>query len=371
MTAQRIETGPSSHPSAHLGHKPEANRQIAIWLFGVAALIFVMVVVGGLTRLTESGLSITEWKPVTGALPPLSQTDWQREFDLYKQIPQYAALNKGMSLSEFKQIYWWEWGHRLLGRLIGFAFLIPFLWFAFTKKVERALVPKLAILFVLGGLQGALGWWMVKSGLVHRTEVSQYRLAAHLTLALILFAYIFWTGLSLWRSSRDAVSHAPDAGSGLSTAARWLIAGFFLQIVLGAFVAGTRAGFIHNTWPLIQGAFFAPEGLFHLQPWWSNFFENLLTVQYQHRMFAYVLVILTGWHWWRVRASGVADARLSANCLLAAVLAQVVLGIGTLVMVVPIPMGAAHQAGAVIVLAAAVWHAHRLTPSARLGVATG
>ena len=364
MTAQTIETASSSG----LGRKPEANRQIAIWLFGVAALIFVMVVVGGLTRLTESGLSITEWKPITGALPPLSQDAWQNEFDLYKQIPQYEYMNKGMTLSEFKQIYWWEWGHRLLGRLIGFAFLIPFLWFAFTKKVERALVPKLAVLFVLGGLQGALGWWMVKSGLVHRTEVSQYRLAAHLTLALILFSYIFWTGLSLWRSSKDTVSRAPEAGSGLGTAARWLIAGFFVQIVFGALVAGTRAGFIHNSWPLIQGAFFAPEGLFHLQPWWSNFFENLLTVQYQHRMFAYALVILTAWHWWRVRASGVPDAMLSANCLLAAVSGQVVLGIATLVMVVPIPMGAAHQAGAVIVLATAVWHAHRLTPSARLGL---
>ena len=366
MTAQSIETA----SSPRLGSRPEANRQIAIWLFGVAALIFVMVVVGGLTRLTESGLSITEWKPVTGAIPPLTHMDWQREFDLYKQIPQYEIMNKGMTLTDFKQIYWWEWSHRLLGRLIGFAFLIPFLWFVFTKKVERALVPKLAILFVLGGLQGALGWWMVKSGLVHRTEVSQYRLAAHLTLALILFAYIFWTGLSLWRSSRGTVSHAPEAGRGLSTASRWLIAGFFVQIVFGALVAGTRAGFIHNTWPLIQGAFFAPEGLFHLHPVWRNFFENLLTVQYQHRMFAYVLVILTVWHWWRVRASGVADAMLSANCLLAAVLGQVLLGIGTLVMVVPIPMAATHQAGAVIVLATAVWHAHRLTPSARLGMTT-
>lgn len=328
----------------------ENRRAIAWWLFGVAALVFVMVVVGGLTRLTESGLSITEWKPVTGALPPMSEAHWQEEFDLYRQIPQYQLINKGMTLDEFKTIYWWEWSHRLLGRLIGFAFLAPFIWFALTRRIERAMVPRLIFLFVLGGAQGALGWWMVKSGLVDRTEVSQYRLAAHLGLATIIYGALIWTALDLWHGKSTRFL------SGLSKAALGLIVLVFAQTILGAFVAGIRAGLIYNTWPLMAGAFI-PDGLLAMKPVWHNFFESHLTVQFQHRMTAYLLLAFAAWHAWRARKT---EAAGTANLLLAAVVAQAALGIWTLLWVVPIPLGAMHQGGAMIVFGVAVWHAHRL-----------
>ena len=329
----------------------DANKQaIAWWLFGVAALVFIMIVVGGLTRLTESGLSITEWRPVTGTLPPLSAEQWEKEFDLYRQIPQYQLVNKGMSLDEFKTIYWWEWSHRQLGRLIGFAFVIPFIWFAARRRIERAMLPRLLFLFALGGAQGALGWWMVMSGLVDRTEVSQYRLAAHLGLATVIFGALVWSGLDLMRGKSSRFI------SGVAKAALALMLLVFLQTVLGAFVAGIRAGFIYNTWPLMAGAFI-PEGLFALSPLWHNFFESPLTVQFQHRMVAYLLLALTFWHW---RASRNTEAEKGALTLFLAVVAQAALGIWTLLWVVPIALGALHQAGAMIVFAIAIWHAHRL-----------
>tara|TARA_R110002110_G_scaffold71027_3_gene190004 strand:- start:4235 stop:5269 length:1035 start_codon:yes stop_codon:yes gene_type:complete len=329
----------------------EANRRIiAIWLLCVAALVFIMVVVGGLTRLTESGLSITEWKPVTGALPPMSETEWRAEFDLYKRIPQYELMNKGMALSEFKSIYWWEWAHRQLGRLIGFAFFIPFVWFAATRRIERAVAPRLVLLFVLGGLQGALGWWMVASGLIERTEVSQYRLAAHLGLATLIYGALIWTALDLLQGMSARFL------SGLAKAAGALVALVFLQTILGAFVAGIRAGLVYNTWPLMKGAF-VPGGLLAMSPAWHNFFENHLTVQFQHRMTAYLLLVCAVWHLWAARRT---EAARSAGWLVAAITAQTMLGIWTLLWVVPIPLGAAHQAGAMIVFATAIWHAHRL-----------
>ena len=338
-------------PRINAVERADANRQvIAWWLFGVAALVFIMVVVGGLTRLTESGLSITEWKPVTGALPPMSEEHWQEEFDLYRQIPQYQLINKGMTLAEFKEIYWWEWSHRLLGRLIGLAFFIPFVLFALTRRIERSMLPRLIFLFVLGGMQGALGWWMVKSGLVDRTEVSQYRLAAHLGLATLIYGALIWTALDMWhgRSTRFL--------TGLSKAALALIALVFLQTILGAFVAGIRAGLIYNTWPLMAGALI-PDGLLAMKPVWHNFFESHLTVQFQHRMTAYLLLAMTAWHAWRARKT---EAAGTANLLFAAVVAQAALGIWTLLWVVPIPLGAAHQGGAMLVFGIAVWHAHRL-----------
>jgi len=338
-------------PRIHAVETADRNRRaIAWWLIGVAALVFIMVVVGGLTRLTESGLSITEWKPVTGALPPMSEQHWQDEFALYKQIPQYEIMNKGMTLAEFKTIYWWEWSHRFLGRLIGVAFLVPFLWFALTGRIERAMVPRLIFLFVLGGMQGVLGWWMVMSGLVERTEVSQYRLAAHLGLATLIYGALIWTALDMFhgRSTRFL--------SGLAKAALALIVLVFAQTILGAFVAGIRAGLIYNTWPLMAGAFI-PDGLLKMAPLWHNFFENHLTVQFQHRMMAYLLLALAAWHAWSARKS---DGAGGANLLVAAVVAQAALGIWTVLWVVPIPLGAAHQAGAMIVFGIAVWHAHRL-----------
>ena len=325
------------------------RRAIAIWLGCVAALVFIMVVVGGLTRLTESGLSITEWKPVTGALPPMSEEHWQAEFDLYRQIPQYQLINKGMSLAAFKTIYWWEWSHRFLGRLIGLAFFVPFVWFLVTRRVERALLPRLAGLFVLGGMQGVLGWWMVMSGLTERTEVSQYRLAAHLGLATLIYMALVWTVLDLQRGK------ATRALGGVAKAALALVVFVFLQTILGAFVAGLRAGAVYNTWPLMDGAWL-PDGLLRMSPLWHNFFENHLTVQFQHRIAAYLLLLAALWHWFAARKTAAAQG---AGLLLLAIILQAMLGIWTVLWAVPIPLGAAHQAGALIVLTVALWHAHR------------
>jgi cytochrome c oxidase assembly protein subunit 15 len=338
-------------------HTQAARRQIAIWLFGVSALVFLMVVVGGLTRLTESGLSITEWKPVVGMLPPMGQAAWADAFTRYQQIPQYELMNKGMTLAQFKGIFWWEWSHRFLGRLIGFAFLLPFLWFLVTRRIERSMTPRLIVMFLLGGAQGALGWWMVKSGLTHRVDVSQYRLTAHLGLATAIYAYMMWTALALWRDAPPVLVR-----STLRKAAFALVGLVYFQMLLGGFVAGLKAGYIYNTWPLMDGAFI-PEGLFAHQVWWRNFFENMLTAQFNHRMVAYLVTALVGWHWFAVRGSGDRIARQSANWLMLAVLGQVALGIWTLLEVVPVPLGAAHQAGALIVFTLAIVHARRLNPS--------
>ena len=341
----------------NIANSHAARRQIALWLFAVSALVFLMVVVGGLTRLTESGLSITEWKPVAGALPPMGDAAWADAFARYQQIPQYEFVNKGMTLDEFKGIFWWEWSHRFLGRFIGFAFLVPFLWFFATRKIERSMTPKLVIMFVLGGAQGLLGWWMVKSGLTHRVDVSQYRLAAHLGLATLIYAYMTWTALALWRPA--PVIHV-DAG--LRRAAVALVVLVFVQMMLGAFVAGLKAGHIYNTWPLIDGAFI-PDGLMAHPVWWRNLFENMLTTQFNHRMVAYLVSGLVVWHWLAARASGSPLTRQSAGWLVMAVAAQVLLGIWALLMVVPIPLGAAHQAGALVVFTVALVHARRLNPA--------
>ena len=334
-----------------------ARRQVAIWLFVVSALVFLMVVVGGLTRLTESGLSITEWKPVVGALPPLSHQAWADAFASYKQIPQYELMNKGMTLAQFKSIFWWEWSHRLLGRLIGFAFLLPFLWLLVTHKIERKMTPHLLVMFLLGGAQGALGWWMVKSGLTHRVDVSQYRLTAHLGLATLIYAYMMWTALALWRDTPVL-----SVSLRLRKAALALVGLVYFQMLLGGFVAGLKAGYIYNTWPLMDGAFI-PEGLFANQVWWRNFFENMLTAQFDHRMVAYLVTLLVVWHWLAVRGSGNHKAFRSATWLMLSVLAQVALGIWTLLEVVPVPLGAAHQAGALVVFTLAIVHARRLNSS--------
>ena len=331
----------------------QSRPTLALWLFAVCGLIAVMVVVGGLTRLTDSGLSITSWKPIHGALPPLSDAEWQEEFDAYRQIPQYQLLNKGMSLDEFKAIFWWEWSHRNLGRLIGLAFLVPFLFFLARRQIERALIPRLLILFVLGGLQGALGWFMVASGLTERTSVSQYRLVAHLTLALVIYAAILWTALPLWRRQWPA-QKSPHK---LFPWALALVGLIFLQIMLGGFVAGLDAGFTYNTWPLMDGAI-VPEGAFRS---WLAPFEDVTTVQFNHRIGAYVLTAAAIALWWigrRERLNG--QAATTSNVLLATVLLQVLLGIWTLLAVVPVSLGALHQFGAVAVLTAGIVHAFAL-----------
>ena len=333
-----------------------SRRTLALWLFAVCGLIAIMVVVGGLTRLTDSGLSITSWKPIHGALPPLSDAEWQEEFDAYRQIPQYQLVNKGMSLDEFKAIFWWEWSHRNLGRLIGFAFLVPFLIFLARGQIERALIPRLAVLFVLGGLQGALGWFMVASGLTERTSVSQYRLVAHLGLALVIYAAILWTALPLWRSEWPlrTVQHP------LFRAALAVLALILFQILLGGFVAGLDAGLTYNTWPLMDGKFI-PDGAYAYAPFWLAPFEDVTTVQFNHRIVAYILTAGVIALWIAGRRQGISGfAAVTSNALLGVLAFQVLIGIWTLLEVVPIWLAALHQFGAVAILTAGVVHVFAL-----------
>ncbi len=338
-----------------------AERAIRWWLYGLCLLIFAMILVGGATRLTDSGLSITEWKPILGALPPLSDADWQDAFAKYQQIPEYQVINKGMSLAEFKYIFWWEWGHRFLGRFIGFAFLLPFLFFWLKGWVTKALMPKLLAMFVLGGLQGALGWYMVASGLVERVDVSQYRLAAHLSAAMLIFGFIFWVALGLRETPRDNAR----TGRGLPVSAAALTVVIFLQVALGAFVAGLDAGMGYNTWPLMDGAF-VPDGLAAMSPWYLNLFENALTVQFDHRILAYVILVWTQLHAALAfsRAGGGAVA-LTAGLLALVTLVQLALGVWTLLAEVPLSLGLIHQAGAVVLFAIALFHLHQLTGANR------
>ena len=336
-------------------------RSVRVWLIAVAALIAVMVLVGGATRLTESGLSIVEWKPVTGTLPPLNEAAWTQAFDAYKTIPQYRQMNAGMSLDEFKTIFWWEWSHRLLGRVIGAVYLLPFLWFLWRGGLGAELKRRLWGIFGLGALQGAVGWWMVASGLSERVEVSQYRLATHLVLALLIFAGIVWT---LRWLGETAPSNGPPR---LKISAAVLLALTFVQLYLGALVAGLRAGKIYNTWPDIDGGFIpSATRLFFDVPWWRNLFENTLTVQFEHRMVAYTLFGLAVWH-----AIDAARSRAErpvidgALWFLGAVTLQATLGILTLLNQAPMDLALAHQALAIIVLTLAVLQAERLTRTRR------
>jgi heme a synthase len=315
------------------------------WLYIVALLIMAMVVVGGATRLTHSGLSITEWQPIHGVVPPLNADQWQEEFAKYQQIPEYQQLNQGMTLPEFKGIFWWEWSHRLLGRLIGFAVLLPLIFFWATGRIERALVPKIIAMVVLGGLQGAIGWWMVASGLSVRTDVSQYRLAIHLTFACVILAYVVWV-------ARGMGSPPRPAEPALRRAAGVIVGIVFLQIFLGGLVAGLDAGLTFNTWPLMDGTL-VPSGLLLQHPAWRNVFENVATVQFDHRLVAYLLLATVLFHAAQARGS---DHGPRALLLAGLVVLQACLGIATLVMVVPLPLALTHQLGAVIVLSVAVMH---------------
>jgi len=328
-------------------------RAIRLWLYAVAALVLAMVLVGGATRLTESGLSITEWKPVMGVVPPMSESAWQAAFAKYQAIPQYRELKGGMTLAEFQTIYWWEWTHRLLGRVIGAAFLLPFLWFLWRGWVAPSLRPRLWFIFGLGALQGAVGWWMVASGLADRVEVSQYRLATHLVLACLIYAALIFTARRL--REREAT----PAPARIRAAAVGLLVLVLAQIYLGALVAGLRAGYAYNSWPLIDGAF-VPDAvrLFFLEPLWRNFFENILTVQFDHRMLAYVTFVGALLHAFDVeRSVKIGALRIGAFALFAAITLQVALGIMTLLWRVPLPLALAHQAAAMLVLTVATVHA--------------
>src|SRR5712675_70238 len=332
------------------------NGPVRWWLISVAALIAIMVLVGGATRLTESGLSIVEWKPVTGALPPMTDAQWAQAFEGYKTIPQYRELNAGMSLSEFKTIFWWEWSHRLLGRAIGAVYLLPFLFFLWRGVLSGELRRRLWLIFGLGALQGAVGWWMVASGLSQRVEVSQYRLATHLVLALLIFAAIVWTLRRLVeRPSLVASSRLKIAGMALLVLT-------FVQLYLGALVAGLRAGKIYNTWPDIDGAMIpSASQLFFETPWWRNLFDNTLTVQFEHRMTAYALFVLAILHALDAVRSRAAAAAVNGAWWLAAVMTlQATLGILTLLNQVPIVLALAHQAVAIAVLTLAIFQAERL-----------
>lgn len=338
----------------------EPHRAVRWWLISVAALIALMVLVGGATRLTESGLSIVEWKPVTGSVPPLSETQWADAFEAYKKIPQYRELNAGMSLSEFKEIFWWEWSHRLLGRFIGVAYLLPFLFFLWRGGLSGELKRRLWLLFALGGLQGAVGWWMVASGLTERVEVSQYRLATHLVLALLIFAGIAWTVRRL--AERPQIA----APARLRFTSALLLAVTFVQIYFGALVAGLRAGRVYNTWPQIDGAFIpSAERLWFETPWWRNMFDNVLTVQFEHRVTAYALFALAVFHAIDAVRSRAGWAASGALVLVGAVSLQAVLGILTLLNQVPIDLALAHQAVAIAVLTLAVMQAERLASRQR------
>jgi cytochrome c oxidase assembly protein subunit 15 len=416
---------PNSDRVATASAQKTAPKAVAAWLFVCCGLIFLMVVVGGVTRLTLSGLSITEWNLVIGVVPPLTHAQWAAEFARYQQVPEYRAVHYGISLADFKTLYFWEYAHRLLGRLIGFAFAVPLVWFWLRGKLPRRLAPALAGILALGFAQGLLGWYMVESGLVHRVEVSQYRLVAHLALALALYAAILWTALGLAfptapsRNSADfgirgpphpalsprqtggeeefvaggdtslfsaASPHPPlrrwrgrareGAGSrsGERTTALWrraseaLIVLVALTIAAGGFVAGTRAGFIYNTFPLMGGRL-VPSEYAQLHPFIRNWFENLAAVQFDHRVLAMttatavLLLVAAGW-----RARLPKSTRVALSVLLATAAMQIALGISTLLLVVPIPLAAAHQAGAVILLTTAIVLRHTLSRSKNVGV---
>jgi cytochrome c oxidase assembly protein subunit 15 len=332
-------------------------RALRLWLVTTAAMIFLTLVVGGATRLTESGLSIVEWKPVTGVLPPLSDSDWQAEFTKYQAIPQYRELNRGMSLQAFKVIYWWEWSHRLLARATGAVFLLPFLFFLLRGWVPPRLRIRLWANFAGGAALGGVGWWMVSSGLSGTlTSVSQYRLAFHLTLACTIYAAVVWT------SQQVLPRPAVIASSRVRNGALLVAALVLLQIYLGALVAGLNAGMSFNTWPLIDGALVpASERLWFETPLWRNFFENTLTVQFDHRMLAYAIWLLAVVHAIdAMRSEADLRARREAVVLALLVTVQAALGIATLLLVVPLALAIAHQAMAAVVLTLAIIHAERL-----------
>jgi cytochrome c oxidase assembly protein subunit 15 len=332
------------------------RRAVAFWLVACAAMIFVMVVLGGVTRLTESGLSITEWQPVTGILPPLGDAAWQAEFARYREIPQFKLVHSWMTVEDFKTIFFWEWLHRLWGRLIGVAFALPFLWLLLRRRIPPGLAPRLAGILVLGGLQGVLGWAMVKSGLVDRVEVSQYRLVAHLGLAILLYAAILWTALDLRRREPSAAGNP----AGLRRAAAIVAALVFLTVLAGGFVAGLNAGLVYNSFPLMDGRI-VPAGYLQLGPWWRNAFENVAAVQFDHRLLAMAtLASVVAFAAAARRRDLSRDARRAVAALLALSIVQVGLGIATLLLAVPIPLAAAHQAGAVLLFTAALASRHAL-----------
>ncbi len=341
----------TSHQQLHY------DRQIASWLLFCAAIILGMILLGGVTRLTHSGLSMVEWKPLMGVVPPLSEHAWQETFDKYKQFPEYRKVNLGMDLAGFKAIFMFEYLHRLLGRAIGLVFFFPLVYFAWRGCIRPGLMPRLLTLLVMGGLQGLLGWYMVKSGLVNDPHVSQYRLTAHLGVAVAIYGYMLWVAFDLIFSARQAPAVGSVSWGRLALALVFLV---YLMILSGGLVAGTRAGFAYSTWPLM-GTSFVPPGLYSTTPAWLAAFEDITTIQFNHRMFAYVLfVVINGLCFAVYRRGRHPRERLAAGLLSLTVLVQVCLGITTLLLHVPVAIAAAHQGGAVLVFSAALFLAHVL-----------
>jgi cytochrome c oxidase assembly protein subunit 15 len=352
---------PPARPAAAVPAQARGTweRRIATWLIVCCALVFAMVVLGGVTRLTRSGLSIVEWQPIMGALPPLTAADWQALFLKYQQTPEYQKVNLGMSLDGFKGIFWLEYFHRLLGRLIGVAFLVPFVYFLWRRALAAPLVLKLGGVFLLGALQGLMGWYMVKSGLVDDPRVSQYRLTAHLVLALAIYAAMLWIALQLLFPA-PARAAAQSGSTRVRRLARAVTALVIAMVVTGGFVAGIRAGFAYNTFPLMNGSWVPPE-IFLIEPWYLNFFNNMATVQFDHRLAAWLLAFTVPWLWYEAgRAELPARARLLTHFLLAAAAVQIALGIATLLLAVPVALAAAHQAGALVVFTLALTLNHSL-----------
>jgi cytochrome c oxidase assembly protein subunit 15 len=334
---------------------PPQRRAVAVWLLACCALVFAMVVVGGMTRLTHSGLSIVEWQPIVGALPPLNDAQWGETFAKYQLTPEFRLRNHDMTLEGFKGIFWWEYFHRLLGRVIGVVFLLPLLYFAARRRIDRPLSARLAVIFVLGGLQGALGWFMVKSGLVDDPRVASERLAAHLGLAFLIYAAMLWVALGIL---------FPDGARAARTTRRLaaaVAALVFAMVLSGALVAAIHAGAAYNTFPLMNGEW-VPDEILLIVPWWQNFLTNMATVQFVHRMIAMTILAAVAVTWWRVRSDPSADprARAWANALLAFAIAQIAAGISTLLLHVPLPLAAIHQSGAVLVFTCAIGLLHSL-----------
>jgi cytochrome c oxidase assembly protein subunit 15 len=334
------------------------DRAVGAWLLGLAAMVLVQVMLGAITRLTGSGLSIMEWRPIMGVIPPLTHAEWERVFDLYRQIAEYKLVNAGMSLDEFKSIFWWEYVHRLWGRLIGFAFLMPFLWFWIRGHLDRRRAGRLIAIFVLGGLQGLMGWIMVASGFEARTDVSQYRLVMHLLLALGIYAALVWSALDAFAPSHPCAE--TPAHRALRRHGWIMMAVITLEITLGGFTAGLHGGLVDNNFPMMGDHLIAPD-LFIQSPWWINIFENPVTAQFLHRLTAGFVAIALIWLVVRARRASL-DTSLKRRFyyLPFGLFGQAMLGIATLMLVVPLPLAVAHQAGAFILFTLGLYTLHGL-----------
>jgi cytochrome c oxidase assembly protein subunit 15 len=364
MQTARHSAPPDAGIAAHA--HPQWERRIAAWLIACCVLVFAMVVLGGVTRLTHSGLSIVEWQPIVGTLPPLSAADWEELFLKYQRTPEYQQANPDMDLEGFKGIFWLEYFHRLLGRLIGVVFFVPLLYFLWRRALAPPLAVKLGMIFLLGGLQGVLGWYMVASGLIEDPRVSHYRLTAHLVLAVAIYAAMLWLALDLLKPAPAPAADVPARVRRLAGTVTGLVVA---MVVTGGFVAGIRAGQAYNTFPLMNGHWVPPE-IFAIEPWYLNFFNNMATVQFDHRLVAWLLAAAVPWLWYEAGRAGLpARPRLLTHALMVALVIQFALGIATLLLAVPVPLAAAHQAGALVVftIALALNHALRAGGATRPG----